>query len=357
MNNEFCRRKELTLAKDNDLVGMDKRLVDIDMPSKLLVVAICLCGLTAQGVTAETLEVSTVESQIPAQYLEVRKAIVSNKNAMNNLILTMSDEKSATIATGEMEILVNELEELALRVKGMTKLKGKLQLSFIEGAERGSEESSKKVSKSMAALQKNKAAFEMFIENGYFKNLPRMNKANAVLAEFFSTDEVVILINGKETDDEMNQAELKVKNVGAAILHKDWNSFSSIALGDGNSFIFQTKRAHDFLAESFQRVFVFRGDSRRGEFAGALQLQMNTGGRTNVLVYRGLNKEGGVKLLIFEDRFGKQSIDLEKILFVDESEGTIPNLEYLGLLSGEAYPNKFTSSIVLRESDARKKLK
>lgn len=326
------------------------------MLKNLLMALLCLWPFCLSVSTAKGHQVSqgSIEN-IPQPYSEISSQILANQRSINAIAATVIDEKSAEAASDKMTGLVQEMKALAERISQMPKLQGKSQLSYIEMFEKESEALSKEGAKILEKMRHNEEAFEIFIEKSYMVNLTELNKASAIFADFFSTGEVVLLRNGKEVTDEGNPAVLKVNNAELAMQYKNWSSYSSVALGSGYSFVFQTKSAHEFLAEYFQRVFVFQGDGRSAKFSGALQLMMNTGGRTNVLVYRHMNDSGMVTHLTLEDRFGKQSIDLSEVELVDEVPVSTKG-EYLGLLSGAAYPNKFITSQVVSEKEARKRL-
>jgi len=159
-------------------------------------------------------------------------------------------------------------------------------------------------------------------------------------------------------DDERNQSVLKLKDPEAALRDTQWYPSQAIAIGDFYSVAFLTKSAHPFLAEYYQRVFLFGGSARAGDFLQAFQLQMNTGGRTHMLLYRYIDEQGRVQFITFQDRYGEQSINIPKREF--RSEKPLPtNLkkEFIGTFSGEAPPNKFLTPLVMPEPEATKQLK
>lgn len=166
---------------------------------------------------------------------------------------------------------------------------------------------------------------------------------------------MLILALPSSAEDEMNKRKLNIKDADAALREKNWDSCSAIAVGNGYSVALQTKSAHPFLAEYFQRVLVFAGTARDGKLSGALQLRMNTGGRTHALLYRHLDKKGVPTHVSCEDRYGIQTFRLKDLDFEDAPETS--KKEYLGTLSGEAYPLKFLTPVVLSEGDARKEIK
>lgn len=154
--------------------------------------------------------------------------------------------------------------------------------------------------------------------------------------------------------DDANQHILSGIDCEVAMRDSKWSSVGAIGVGDGFSLSLQTQPAHSFLAEYFQRVFLFSGSKCDGKFVAAFQLRMNTGGRTHVLLYRILNQSGSVIGVSFLDRYGEQVIDLVNMCFADPTSllSGFSKKEYLGLVSGEAYPLKFITSIVITEDTA-----
>jgi hypothetical protein len=75
----------------------------------------------------------------------------------------------------------------------------------------------------------------------------------------------------------------------------------------------------------------------------------------HVLLYRYLDAEGVPTHVSFEDRYGEQVIDLNKVDFVRVPEGS--KREYVGTLSGAAFPYKFFTPPLLTEKEARRRLK
>ena len=157
-------------------------------------------------------------------------------------------------------------------------------------------------------------------------------------------------------DDEGNRAILKLKDPQAALADDKWKPNQSVAVGDFYSVAFLTKHAGGFTAEYFQRVFLFGGTARNGAFLQAFQLQMNTGGRTHVLLYRHLDDKGQLQFVTFHDRFGEQTINIPKRDFHSEREPLPANLkkEFICTFSGEAFPDKFFTPLILSEQDALK---
>jgi hypothetical protein len=165
---------------------------------------------------------------------------------------------------------------------------------------------------------------------------------------------------GRLTDQEykegMEQKKLRIADPAQALKEDFWNPCASVALGDGYSVIMQFRHAHPMVAEYHRRVMIFSGGSRRGKLSGSLQLQMNFGGRTHILIYRHLDKEGTVTHVTFEAREGgAQSARLKEPDFEKPPEAS--KREYIGLISGEAYPLKFVTPLIVSEESARKKLK
>lgn len=162
-------------------------------------------------------------------------------------------------------------------------------------------------------------------------------------------------ISDEEYREGMNQKKLDLVDADQAFRADRWISCASIGVGDGYSIAMQFRQAHPIVAEYHRRVMVFAGDERRGKLAGALQLDMNFGGRTHILLYRHLDAGGRVTHLSFEPRdrqWDPQSIRLDDPDFQDPPAGSTK--EYLGLVSGSAYPLKYFSPLVLPESEARK---
>ena len=155
--------------------------------------------------------------------------------------------------------------------------------------------------------------------------------------------------------DEMNKKKLKISDPEKAIKEDKWNSCAAIALGDGYSIILQFKPASEFLAEYYRRVMVFSGGDRVAKLSGSLQLMMNTGGRTHVLIYRHSDTEGKITHFTAEDQSSAQSVRLNKPDFEDPPKNS--KKEYIGLISGEAYPLKFITPLIVSEKVARQKLK
>ena len=160
-------------------------------------------------------------------------------------------------------------------------------------------------------------------------------------------------------EDEINQAVLKLKDPLAALSDQKWHSNQPVAVGDFYSVAFLTKSAGGFTAEYFQRVFLFGGTARDGDFIQAFQLRMNTGGRTHMLLYRHLNEKGQLQFVTFQDRYGEQTINILKRDFHPEGEPLPAKLkkEFIGTFSGEAFPDKFFTPLLLPEPDATKNLK
>ena len=74
-----------------------------------------------------------------------------------------------------------------------------------------------------------------------------------------------------------------------------------------------------------------------------------------MLVYRHVNSEGKVTHVTFEAREGgEQSIRLQNPDFEAPPEGS--KREYVGLVSGEAYPLKFMTPMIVPEEVARRKM-
>ena len=151
---------------------------------------------------------------------------------------------------------------------------------------------------------------------------------------------------------------LKLKDPIAELNDKQWDGHPAVAVGDFYSISFLTKHAGGFTAEYFQRVFLFGGSARNGDFIQAFQLRMNTGGRTHMLLYRHLDEKGQLQFVTFQDRFSKQMIDIAKRGF--HKNGELPatlKTEFVGTFSGEALPAKFFTPLVMPEQESLKRLK
>ncbi len=163
-------------------------------------------------------------------------------------------------------------------------------------------------------------------------------------------------LSDQEYKDGMEQKKLSIANPDQALKEDFWHPCAAVALGDGYSVIMQFRQAHPMVAEYHRRVMIFAGDARRGKLSGSLQLRMNFGGRTHILIYRHLGKDGEVTHVTFEAREGgEQSVRLRDPNFEKVPKGS--RKEYVGLISGEAYPLKFAAPLIVSEESARKKLK
>ena len=108
------------------------------------------------------------------------------------------------------------------------------------------------------------------------------------------------MISDQEYRDGMEQKKLSLADPDQALKEDLWRPCASVALGDGYSVILQFRLAHPMVAEYQRRVMIFSGDARRGKLSGALQLRMNFGGCTHILIYRHLDKNGNVTHVTFE---------------------------------------------------------
>ncbi len=167
------------------------------------------------------------------------------------------------------------------------------------------------------------------------------------------------MISNEEYRAGMDQKRLEIIDPEKALREDLWRPCAALAVGDGYSVLLQFRQAHPMVAEYQRRVMVFSGDDRRGGLSGALQLRMNFGGRTYLLVYRHLDAAGKVTHVTFEPRDEAitgvgQSIRLKDPDFERPPDAT--RKEYLGLISGEAYPLKFVPPLVVSEAMAREKL-
>ena len=101
---------------------------------------------------------------------------------------------------------------------------------------------------------------------------------------------------------------------------------------------------------------VVEGDARRGRLSAALQLDMNFGGRTHMLIYRHLDDLGNVSHATFEAKEGgEQTVRLNDPDFEKPLKDS--KKEHISTISGEAYPLKFVTPLVVSEASARKKLR
>lgn len=152
-----------------------------------------------------------------------------------------------------------------------------------------------------------------------------------------------------QTDGEAKR--LEIDDVQAALSSPDWNSFGGVGLTGPISFVYQIRSASELQVEYFQRVLFFMEHKGRGIYVGALELRMNTGGETYVLVYQHKNENGDTVGVSFEDRYGKQYIDLQNMEF--STLGGKLATEYLGVLNGGSLPLRFESDSALPEKAAR----
>ena len=166
-------------------------------------------------------------------------------------------------------------------------------------------------------------------------------------------------ISDQEYKDGMEQKQLHITNAEEAFREESWDTCSSIAIGDGYSVVMQFRQAHPLVAEYHRRALLFAGDERRGKLIGSLQLRMNFGGRTYIMLYRHLDKDGKVTHLSFEPRdevlTGGQSVRLVNPDFEEPPKSS--KKEYVGLVSGEAYPLKFFTPLIVSEKSARERMK
>ncbi len=167
-------------------------------------------------------------------------------------------------------------------------------------------------------------------------------------------------ISNEEYKAGMDQKKLDIQNPEEALAEKRWKTCAAIGVGDGYSILLQFRQAHPLVAEYHRRVMVFGGTERQGKLLGALQLNMNFGGRTYIMIYRHLNQQGHVTHITFkardESRMGSgQTIRLKDPDFENPLKGS--ESEYLGLVSGEAYPLKFVPPSVISEEKALEKMK
>ena len=163
-------------------------------------------------------------------------------------------------------------------------------------------------------------------------------------------------LSDQEYKDGMEQKKLSISDPDQALREEFWKPCAAVALGDGYSVMMQFRQAHPMVAEYHRRVLIFAGGERRGRLGGALQLRMNFGGRTHMLIYRHLDKDGKATHVTFEAREGgEQSLRLIDPDFEKPPEDS--KREYIGLISGAAYPLKFVKPTIVSEETAREKMK
>lgn len=132
-----------------------------------------------------------------------------------------------------------------------------------------------------------------------------------------------------------------------------WDSSGPIAIGDHYSVELLTRPASMIgMAEYDQRLVLYGGTEREGDELGTIDLHMNTGGRTHVLLYRIADEKGGLLLV---DRFGQHRLDLKEIKYEPYYEKQIDTILFLGTVSDESYPLKFVPTNVWNENESKKK--
>lgn len=121
-----------------------------------------------------------------------------------------------------------------------------------------------------------------------------------------------------------------------------WESVGPLAISDGYSIVVQTRSAHPFLAEYDQRLIVYGGNARNGKKKGTVPLHMNTGGRTYLEIDRAIDPNNN-PLVLISDRYGTDVIQLSTLSQSQfaKTDMQIRNRQRIGIISGEAYPNKF----------------
>jgi len=134
-----------------------------------------------------------------------------------------------------------------------------------------------------------------------------------------------------------------------------WESSGPVAVGNNYSIELLTRTAHVFLAEYDQRLVIYGGTPREGEKRGTIDLHMNTGGRTHILLYLTPSQDGD--FVILKDRFGTYRVNLGTLRIEEQSGQENPGKNiFIGTMSGEAYPLKFVPSSVWSEVEASKKM-
>lgn len=135
-----------------------------------------------------------------------------------------------------------------------------------------------------------------------------------------------------------------------------WESSGPVAVGNNYSIELLTRTAHLFLAEYDQKLVVYGGTPREGKERGTIDLHMNTGGRTHILIYLTKTHNGNVVLL--KDRFGVERVNIDNLKIEERDEAKkLDKSIFIGTFSGEAYPLKFVPSSVWPEEETTKKIK
>ncbi len=131
-----------------------------------------------------------------------------------------------------------------------------------------------------------------------------------------------------------------------------WDSSGPVAVGNHYSLELQTRLAHPLgMAEYDQRVIIYGGTARDGKELATLDLPMNTGGRTRILLYRSL---ADARKIILRDRYGDHVLDLTSLRLEPFVKGALEHPLFLGTLSAEAFPLKFIPASVISEHEANK---
>jgi hypothetical protein len=78
-----------------------------------------------------------------------------------------------------------------------------------------------------------------------------------------------------------------------------------------------------------------------------------------MLLSRHLDAKGQLRFVTFLDRYGEQTSNIPERDFHREGEELPANLkkEFIRTVSGEAFPDKFITPLLMPEQDATKKLK
>jgi hypothetical protein len=131
-----------------------------------------------------------------------------------------------------------------------------------------------------------------------------------------------------------------------------WDSSGPVAVGAHYALELQTRPANLLgMAEYDQRVVIYGGTARSGKELATIDLPMNTGGRTHILVYRSLADANKV---VLRDRYGDHVLDLTALRVEPFVKGALEHPLFLGTLSERAFPLKFIPAGVVSEQEAKK---
>ena len=127
-----------------------------------------------------------------------------------------------------------------------------------------------------------------------------------------------------------------------------WRSSGVVAVTDMYSVELQIRPLHPWLAEYDQRLEIYARGRRNLESQERVDLGVNTGGLTHVLLYAG--SLGGRPAALLVDRFGNNIIDLETSS-VSNGSANPQSWTFLGTFDGGA--PQFVPAYVQPESSAR----